>query len=406
MANAITDEEALARYKAYLEHGSLSAAGRALGVSDNTIRRAVLAAAERGLLGTEPVLPGFVLYKSTAVYDDEGNLVRKFVQQRQERPTPYEAPENHRVKGQSTLVDAEGRIIQQWIKTTEERSPENLAKTFEESFRNFTPLAPRLSKPAKTEDDKLTVYIWTDWHIGLYSWGLETGEGDWDLGIARTVMNDTIREVIDAAPKSQRAIVLGLGDLLNQDTILPITQRSGNVLDSDTRYAKCLETLCDLVQENTERVAAKHDEVELVFKPGNHDEASTVGLRMALRSYWRNTERVQVDLSPDPFYFKRFGVNLIGGVHGDKTKLAQLPMIMANRCKEDWAVTTTRHFHTGHLHHRVELEEGGVQVFQHRATTEKDAYHAHHGYLGGRSMRAFIYHHDKGSRGNIEIVIP
>jgi len=210
-------------------------------------------------------------------------------------------------------------------------------------------------------------------------------------------------ELIEAAPPSKYAIVLGLGDLLHQDGTLPITTRSRSILDSDTRYPKIHDTLCDMMAETTERIAQKHHNVEISIGPGNHDDAATVGIRSSLRMYWRNDDRIMVDTSPNPFYFKRFGVNLIGGVHGDKTKPSQLPLLMANRCKEDWALTTTRHFHTGHIHHDTLKEDGGVHVYSHRAPVAQDAYHAHHGYLSGRSMRAYIYHKTKGARGNIEI---
>ncbi|MBN7755504.1 hypothetical protein JYP46_01590 [Nitratireductor aquimarinus] len=94
---------------------------------------------------------------------------------------------------------------------------------------------------------------------------------------------------------------------------------------------------------------------------------------------------------------------MIGGTHGDKAKIPDLPMIMANRRKEDWAATSTRHFHSGHIHHDTLREVGGVSVFSHRAPVAQDAYHASHGYLSGRSIKSYTYHIEKGARGHSEV---
>jgi len=398
----IEDGTLIERYRAWKELGTVKAS-HSLGVSESIIRRSVDLCRKRGLVGDVPGSEGYEIKAHSAQFDEDGNVKSRSVKYTQPLGEEWATPDGHTVKGISALIDADGRTVQQWVKTSKEKSPQDIAKAFEDAFANFKPCAPYIIPRKDRDDERLTVYIWADWHIGLFAWGAETGGPDWDLKIAREAINNTITEVVEAAPPSKNAIILGLGDLLHQDGILPITSKSGNILDSDTRYAKCLETLCDLAAENTEKIAQKHHNVDIVVKPGNHDEASTVGLRMALRAYWRNDDRIKVDTSPDPFYWHKFGTNLIGGVHGDKAKPAQLPLIMANRMAQAWAGSTTRHIHTGHLHHKTEIEDGGVSVFQHRAPVAQDAYHAHHGFLSGRSMRAYIYHKTKGARGNIEI---
>ena len=300
---------------------------------------------------------------------------------------------------------ADGRIVQQWVKTKEgERSPEETAEIVKKAFEAWEPAAPAII-PAEGDDERLTVYILADWHVGLFAYGKETGGPDWDLSIAKRVLYETMQEVVDQAPKSAHALMLGLGDLLHADDARNQTARSHNVLDVDTRYSKCLETVCDLIVGVTEMVALKHSHVEATFKPGNHDTNSTVGITQALRMFFRNSAHVEVDTSPDPFYWRRFGVNLIGGTHGDKAKIPDLPLIMANRRKEDWAASSTRHFHTGHIHHDRVRETGGVHVFAHRAPVAQDAFHAGMGYLSGRSMRAYAYHAEKGAKGHSEVEI-
>ncbi len=89
--------------------------------------------------------------------------------------------------------------------------------------------------------------------------------------------------------------MLGLGDLLHADNARNMTERSGNILDVDTRYAKTTTT--DLLVEVSEMSAAKHDLIEIVLKPGNHDPNSTVGLVQGQRMYWGNSNRTVAEAS-------------------------------------------------------------------------------------------------------------
>lgn len=318
---------------------------------------------------------------------------------------PEPIPEGQKITGTSTLYGPDGAVKGQWVKTKAEQEPIDVAGIIAAAFENFTPVAPAIIRPDDVEQDRLVAYIFCDWHVGLFAYGEETGGADWDLSIAKKELLKTVAKLVERSPKSQHAVILGLGDLLHADNANNQTERSKNVLDVDTRYSKCVDTIVDLMVESSNLIAAKHENVELVLKPGNHDPYSTVGLRQALRMYYRQEERVTVDTSPNPFYFKRFGVNLIGGVHGDKTKPKQLPLIMANMRKEDWGQTSTRHFHSGHIHHDSEKEDGGVHVYSHRAPVAQDAYHAHAGYLSGRSMKSYSYHAVDGCEGHTEVEI-
>lgn len=386
-----------------------SEVARTLGIGVRTVeryRREVIAAAQRGEYGFEPVLPGYRLSKSTATYGPGGELERQSVQQLPDHGEEFTAPAGHIVKGVSALLDAEGRKIVEWVKTREgERTVEETAAIVQKAFEDWAPAAPAILIPADCDADRLTSYIQCDWHLGLRAWGRETAGPDWDLPIAKGALLGASSELVQASPPSRHAVVLGLGDLLHADNSLNQTERSKHVLDVDGRYPKCLATLCDVLVEHVEQVAVRHEDVEVVFKPGNHDPNSTHAIAYAMRMYFRNSRHVRVDTSPDPFYWRRFGVNLIGGVHGDRQRPKDLAWVMANRRAQDWGATTTRHMHTGHVHHDTVLELGGVHVFTHRAPVAQDAWHAACGFLSGRSMKSFTYHADKGARGHTEIEI-
>lgn len=401
----LSDEKCREALEAFQKIGNKDGAARYLDLPSKTYRNRLKVAFERGMGPTDPVMPGFHITRVSTHQDAEGNVLHRSIQQKPEPGDEFSIPEGHAIKGVSAYLDADGRVVSQWIKTKEgERDPLWVAEKIKEAFEGFAPSAPVIATP-DGDDDRMTVYIFADWHVGLFAYGKETGGPDWDLSIARDVILRTIHEVVETSPQSKHAIVLGLGDLLHADDARNQTARSSNILDVDTRYSKCIETVCDLLVEATTIIASKHENVEVTFKPGNHDENSTSGIRQALRMYWRDNPRITVDTSPDAFYWRRFGVNLIGGTHGDKTKAPELPLIMANRRKEDWAQTSTRHFHCGHIHHDTLKETGGVHVFSHRAPVAQDHYHASHGYLSGRSMKSYTYHRERGARGHTEVEI-
>src|SRR5690606_31594240 len=111
----ITQEDLQSAAEAYRRAGSIRAAMPILGLSFGAVQLRVKRAAEQGLLGTKPVLPGFQI-KSIA--SKEGDA---WVRQTKEHGAQFAAPSGHAIKGVSALVDAEGRVIQQWVKTGQDR---------------------------------------------------------------------------------------------------------------------------------------------------------------------------------------------------------------------------------------------------------------------------------------------
>jgi hypothetical protein len=401
----VPDETVQARVAAYIERGrSLRAAAKHLGINRNAMKRSITAAAAAGLLGFDPVLPGYRVSKTTTRTDEYGVVKSRSIQQVRENGEVFEVPQAHGVKGVSALVDPEGRIIQQWIKTRNEQDPAEIAGIVEKSFANFKPVAPFILKNSGNEE-KLSVYIWTDWHVGLHAWGKETDGADWDLGLAREALTATHDELVDSMPDSETAIILGLGDLSHIDNVKGATPKGNNQLDYDTRYPKIHDTTTEIAIYNFERIRAKHKRVKATFKKGNHDEVFTVSLRAAMRMFYRNDPDVTIDTSPSPYFCERFGVNLLGGVHGDEAKREDLPLYMAQTWPTEWAASKTRHWHTGHIHHDTLREIGGVGVYSHRAPVPKDSWHAAKGYLSGRSMRGFKYDLHRGFRGFNEVEI-
>jgi hypothetical protein len=76
--------------------------------------------------------------------------------------------------------------------------------------------------------------------------------------------------------------------------------------------------------------------------------------------------------------------------------MGDLPLLMAVDCSEHWGQTVFRYIDTGHIHHDVVKEVGGVRVESLRTLAPKDPYHSFKGYRSLRDTRAAAYHSQFG----------
>jgi hypothetical protein len=308
----------------------------------------------------------------------------------------HPAPQGHTVKGVSTLY-VDGVLRSQWIKTKAgETTLEEALEAIRGAFEDMRPSAPIPAPDVLTDDDHLTLYPLPDLHLGLYAWHGEAGE-NWDIQIAVERYRDTMHQVAACSPASGTAVVLGGGDYLHANTN-DLRTNSGNVLDGDGRTDKVIDEAVKLAVFQVDLALQKHSSVIVRFLKGNHDEYASIAIVYALAAYYRNEPRVFVDKDPQPYWWHRFGRCLFGAAHGDRVKVADMPLIMANRVPRDWGETVHRFLHLFHIHHKTQhvFEHGGVIAESHQSPVAQDAYHFAHGYLSGRSMQSITYHRERG----------
>ena len=397
----ITDDTIAERVAAYLAADkNQSAAALALGIARETLQRSLRQAAERGLLGTAPVLPGFRISQATSTPHGD------FVQQKPEHGAEFEVPAGHKVKGVSALVDADGREIIKWVKTTEQPSAIDLVETLKAAFLDYEPAAEPAPAPVFVADDLLTLVPANDWHINLLTWARETGQ-NWDLKIAEPTIGNAIEDAINRSPPAGKAIVLGGGDLVHADTNDNRTAMSGNVLEADGRHQKGLEVAQRLMVRTIDAAVRQNGEVLVRILKGNHDEYSSVAIAYFLAAWYRNEPRVTVDVDASLFFWHRFGKVMLGATHGHTVKLKDMASIMAHRRAADWGATKFRYVHGFHIHHQSKFatEGGGVISESHQAPIPQDAWHYGAGFLSGRSVQTIQYHRDFGEVGRVRVAI-
>ena len=307
----------------------------------------------------------------------------------------HPSPEGQIVQGVSTLYDDAGAIKAQWVKTklSDELRREQW-EDFVEALVERTPLAPTVDGP-RVSDDLMVVYPMGDPHLGMYAWAEETGQ-DFDLEIARTSLTRAIEHLVFSVPPARQAVVLNLGDFFHADNSQNRTSRSGHALDVDTRYARVLRVGAETMVGLIDRARMRHHHVTVRNVIGNHDDHSSLALSLLLQAHYRDCLNVTVETSPAEHWYLRYGKNLIGSTHGDKTKLENLPLIMATDRPEDWGASVHRYWYTGHVHHKRVIEVGNVVCESFRTLAARDSYTASAGYRSGRDMNAIVLHPEHG----------
>lgn len=347
------------------EAGSFIAAARLLGVNESVVRKSMhrlrREAARRG-------------------YSPDHDMT-------------HPVPDGYKVKGVSTLYDqSSGQARMQWVKSDldRERQLELMREAIEGLCSEITPIA-KISAPKSTNDSLMSLYPVGDHHIGMLSWAKETG-ANYDTARAEKLLIGATDYLVDSAPESSLGVVAFMGDYLHYDSFQSVTPTSRHNLDADTRPQKMVHAGVKTARYAVERIAAKHDRVVVVILPGNHDPYSMTWLQVAMTCMFENNPRITVSDYVGPFHYLTHQKCQFGFHHGDKVKMADLPLLMATDRAEDWGRTKYRYIFTGHVHHDSVKDFNGARVESLRILPPNDAYSFGAGYRTGRDMKRMDYH--------------
>lgn len=321
----------------------------------------------------------------------------------QNRLRKAQMPDGQKLKGTSTLYDKDGNERMTWVKTTAdlERQQEMLKEAAEALKGSVKPEKPNKRSP-RTQDNLASVYVLTDYHLGQLSWGEETG-ADWNIEIAEQMLVDWFAAAIEAAPRSERAILAQLGDFLHYDSLEAVTPTSKHILDADSRYTQIVRVAIKALRRIVQMLLNKHETVHLLLCEGNHDLASSVWLREMMTALYENEPRVTVDNSPNPYYAVEWGKTSLFFHHGHKKRLNELSQTFAGMYRDLFGRTKYSYAHMGHLHHIASKEDCLMLVEQHPTMAAKDAHSANGGYISNRGACVISYSKEYGEVSRVTI---
>jgi hypothetical protein len=394
----LSEELAKQAVEAFREHGSQAAAATALGLPRQTFVSRLKVAAERGLMGTSPVLPGFAIKSVASKVGDA------WVKQTKAPGDAFEVPAGHVVKGVSALVDSEGRVIQSWQKTTQDGAQQLAAlKAVVDGLKAELPRAEPVTAAPSHNGDLLAFYAVSDLHMGALAWHEETGSDDYDLAIAERLIEDWFAAAIAQAPAAKTAILAQMGDLLHWDGFDSVTPTSRHVLDGDSRFPKMVRAAIRVLRRVIRAMLEKHEHVHVIMADANHDPASGVWLREMFAAFYEDEPRVTVDQSSSTYYAYRHGNVSLFVHHGHRRKISDVDSVFAGRFREMYGSTRYSYAHLGHLHSDELKSTNLMKVERHETLAAPDAYAANGGWLSGRSAKVIVYHREHGEVGRLTL---
>jgi hypothetical protein len=306
------------------------------------------------------------------------------------------------------------KVVPLWrIKLTLKRRVTKAVETgAEDILRRITkhaPKYPKLGKPKKISDAHVLEISLNDVHFGKLAWRMETGH-DYDVRITEDVYLEAGRDLVrfvSGYPISRFMLPMG-SDFFNVDGLTSQTT-AGTPQDTDSRYGKMFSTgamACVKLIEELVQIAP----VDIIHVPGNHDRLSSYHLAMFLHAWFRNCDRVTVDVTQTLSNRKYYPIGpvVLGLTHGDGCKLDMLPAIMMHEARELMGTRRSLEIHVGHFHKVSEkvyknsdTYAGGVRLRTLPSLSATDAWHHKSGYVGAmRAAEAYLWSEKSGYVGH------
>lgn len=264
---------------------------------------------------------------------------------------------------------------------------------------------PRIRLDSRKESHLLEIAP-VDLHVGKLAWREETGS-DYDIRIAERVFTDAIEDILHRAESYQvMQIVFPVGNDLLQVDSPANTTTNGTPQDTDSRYIKSFRRARSITSWAIKEMA-KMAPVHVPIVPGNHDRLTAFHLGEVLASEFHASKHIMIDNRPLLRKYYKFGTTLLGWTHGSEEKLPDLPLLMAQECKEWWGETEWREIHIGHLHKMKEMRFtagdsfNGVRVRILPSLCAPDAWHYRMGYVHEkRACEGYLYGIKSGYAGH------
>ncbi len=347
---------------AYLKNGNKSETARQLGMARENVRDIIKKLEARGLvpyLTPAPLPDHYAVQKRSVRYNEQGEAIgeSRILIPKQNQMEDF-------VSGLCDAVRAKGRI--------------------------------KTKAPSKTQKSVLGEISIYDAHIRMYAEKAETNDTDYNCDIAVKRMVESAEGLASRFNKPERMIVTFGGDILHTDTRSNTTEKSGNVLDVDTRFHRGIDYAIKACYDVVQIASKLAPKVDIVVVEGNHDWHSCVWLSRVLEAFYEGSPNVNVLRQPSCRKYMTYGNNLLVWTHGDGVRMNQWQAIISTEFAKQWGTTKFRHLKMGHIHHKKKNqpmrvvsetangweEQRGLLVEYLPALCSTDAWHSGAGFIG------------------------
>ena len=286
--------------------------------------------------------------------------------------------------GATVQVSKTGEIVQAWIRqSVNDFDLDELVKTLKESTEHYD-YTPQNDSSA----DRMLEIPLFDMHWGVMFFD------DY-----KHVLDDVL-ELINSRHWDRIMIPFGQ-DFFHNDSVVNAQTTKGTVIDKvDMLRAvkdgrRFITTVIDSALENS-------NEVKVIYSPGNHDRSVSWMFMQVL------LERYGDSVVNDSMEYRKvitYGKNAIMVTHGDSKRATakNLAHIFPISYPEEFAQTTTREVHSGHLHQEGEADLFGVLVRRLSSGVTVDDWSNREDFVGSH-RRFMIFEWDRDKLRSIHYV--
>jgi hypothetical protein len=240
-------------------------------------------------------------------------------------------------------------------KTEYSWNEEDIQKLFDGLKTNYKNKV-NISPTQYIKNGNLLVIPIVDLHYGLLSDKFSTGN-DYNLEIAEETFYKIINDVLNrySNRKFEKVLFITGNDAINFDNLGGTTQK-GTPQDNTALWFSVVNKATQLFINGIDMLT-KITPVDVSYVPSNHDLHTMFGIMQTIKAWYRNDENVNVDDSPLPRKYYKFGETLFGLSHDLKIKDAL--QIVTSEAKDEWSDSKHIIWLLAHLHQAMVYEKQG-----------------------------------------------
>ena len=265
---------------------------------------------------------------------------------------------------------------------------ENHFKKFSKKYK------PSHSVPIKNvKSDKMLEINVCDLHLAKLGMSSECGES-YDSEIAKS----RFEHIIDSECRRldsldvEQILFVWCNDFFNSDGPSGATT-AGTPQSNDMGWQKMFMVGVEMLVSAIDKLQ-QYAPVKTFYIASNHARATEFYALNYISAWFRDNDRVDVDVNFKSRYYYQYGVNLIGFSHGSYEKKDNLMGLMSVEVPEMWSSSTYREYHLAHKHCEEVVEKNGIVFRRLPSMTGTDNWHYDSGYVGA-SKRSYSFLWDK-----------
>jgi hypothetical protein len=299
------------------------------------------------------------------------------------------------------IKDVEGKKIgNAFIKNPDfkEQQQKNLEDLGDKILKNLLKYSPthKKIKRVKSNEGNLLVIDIADLHINKYATSELTGaEYNSKIAVERAIEGTRGLLQKSSGFHIEKILFVIGNDVLNTDNLRKSTTKD-TPQDTDTHWLEAFEIAYKCYAECIDLCLQVAD-VDIVHCVSNHDFMSGCFLAKAIQAHYRLSKNITFDIGASYRKYYQYHTNLIELEHGDKGKVDNLPLLIAQSQPQMWANTKFRYCYLHHVHHqdKKQYQSGkdyiGINITYLRSPSSADIWHADSTYLNMVAIEGFIH---------------